>query len=113
VRPDRSALTVAQGGALGFAGGSVLRVTGDLFRLLNGSTLSLLNGPLVSLSAESFLSVNGALIGFGGAGGHTVSVADSLCPCTSIGGLPVSLTYGRSRATSPSRARSGTAGSAR
>src|SRR4026209_529533 len=51
-------------------------------------------GPLVSLSGGSILSVNGALIGFGGVGGNAVSVANSLCPCTSIGGLPVSLTGG-------------------
>ncbi len=94
VRLDRSALTVAQGAALNLAGGSVLRVTGDLFSLTNGSTLSLLNGPLVSLSGGSILSVNGALVGFGGTGGNLVSVANSLCPCTTIGGLPVSLTNG-------------------
>lgn len=94
VRLDRSALTVAQGAALNLAGGSVLRVTGDLFSLINGSTLSLLNGPLVSLSGGSILSVNGALVGFGGTGGNLVSVANSLCPCTTIGGLPVSLTNG-------------------
>jgi hypothetical protein len=72
----------------------VLRVTGDVFSLANGSTLSVLRGPLVSLSGGSILSVNGALIGFGGVGGNTVSVANSLCPCTSIGGIPVSLTGG-------------------
>jgi hypothetical protein len=94
VRLDRSALTVAQGAALNLAGGSVLRVTGDLFSLTNGSTLSLLNGPLVSLGGGSILSVNGALVGFGGTGGNLVSVANSLCPCTTIGGLPVSLTNG-------------------
>jgi hypothetical protein len=94
VKLDRSTLTVTAGAALNLAGGSVLRVTGDLFSLVNGSTLSLLNGPLVSLSGGSLLSVNGALIGFGGTGGNMVSVANSLCPCTTIGGLPVSLTNG-------------------
>ncbi len=91
---DRSALTIASGAALNVSGGSVLSVTGNLFSLSNGSTLSILNGPLVSLSSGSMLSVNGALIGFGGTGGNLVSVANSLCPCTSIGGLPVSLTGG-------------------
>jgi FecR protein len=91
---DRSALTVARGAALNLAGGSVLRVTGDLFSLTNGSSLSLLSGPLVSLSGGSFLNVAGALIGFGGTGGNLVSVANGLCPCTSIGGIPVSLTGG-------------------
>jgi hypothetical protein len=94
VRLDRSALTVASGAALSLAGGSVLRVTGDLFSLTNGSTLSVLNGPLVSLTSGSILSVNGALVGFGGTGGNLVSVSNSFCPCTTIGGVPVSLTGG-------------------
>jgi hypothetical protein len=94
VKLDRSALTVANGAALSLAGGSVLRVTGDLFSLTNGSTLSVLNGPLLSLSGGSLLSVNGALIGFGGSGGNLVSVTNSFCPCTTIGGIPVSLTGG-------------------
>jgi len=94
VKLDRSAMVVASGAALNVGGGSVLRVTGDVFSLANGSTLSVMRGPLVSLSGGSILSVNGALIGFGGVGGNTVSVANSLCPCTSIGGLPVSLTGG-------------------
>jgi hypothetical protein len=38
--------------------------------------------------------VNGSLIGFGGTGGNVVSVANSLCPCATIGGIPVSLTGG-------------------
>jgi hypothetical protein len=94
VKLDRSAMVVASGAALNVGGGSVLRVTGDVFSLANGSTLSVMRGPLVSLSGGSILSVNGALIGFGGVGGNTVSVANSLCPCTTIGGLPVSLTGG-------------------
>ncbi len=91
---DRSAMTVANGAALSLAGGSVVRVTGDLFSLTNGGSLSVLNGPLVSLSGGSLLHVDGALIGFGGTGGNMVSVANNLCPCTTIGGLPVSLTNG-------------------
>lgn len=94
VKLDRSAMVVASGAALNVGGGSVLRVTGDVFSLANGSTLSVMRGPLVSLGGGSILSVNGALIGFGGVGGNTVSVANSLCPCTSIGGIPVSLTGG-------------------
>ena len=94
VKLDRSTMIVASGAALNMAGGSLLRVTGDLFSLTNGSTLSVLNGALVSLSGGSILSVNGALIGFGGTGGNLVSVANSFCPCTTIGGVPVSLTGG-------------------
>ena len=91
---DRSALTVGRGAALTLAGGSVLRVTGNLFSLTNGSSLNLLSGPLVSLSGGSMLNVTGALIGFGGSGGNLVSVTNSFCPCTTIGGIPVSLTGG-------------------
>jgi hypothetical protein len=94
VKLDRSTLTIATGAALNVAGGSLLRVTGDLFSLTNGSTLQVLSGPLVSLSRGSILSVNGSLIGFGGTGGNVVSVANSLCPCATIGGIPVSLTGG-------------------
>ena len=91
---DRSALTVASGAGLSLSGGSVLRVTGNLFSLTNGSSLSLLSGPLVSLSGGSMLTVTGGLIGFGGSGGNLVSVTNSFCPCTTIGGIPVSLTGG-------------------
>ena len=94
VKLDRSSLVVANGAALSVAGGSALRVTGDLFSLSNGSTLSMLNGPLLSLTGGSMLNVNGALVGFGGTGGNLVSVTNSFCPCTSIGGIPVSLTGG-------------------
>jgi len=94
VKLDRSAMVVASGAALNLGGGSLLRVTGDLFSLTNGSTLSMLSGPLVSLGGGSVLSVNGALVGFGGTGGNLVSVANGLCPCTTIGGIPVSLTGG-------------------
>jgi hypothetical protein len=94
VKLDRSTLTIATGAALNVAGGSLLRVTGDLFSLTNGSMLQVLSGPLVSLSRGSILSVNGSLIGFGGTGGNVVSVANSLCPCATIGGIPVSLTGG-------------------
>ena len=94
VKLDHSAMTVASGAALNIGGGSLLRVTGDVFSLANGSALSVLRGPLVNLSGGSILSVNGALIGFGGVGGNTVSVANGLCPCTTIGGIPVSLTGG-------------------
>jgi hypothetical protein len=85
---------VAAGAALNIGGGSLMRVTGDLFSLTNGSSLSVLNGPLLSLSGGSILNVNGALIGFGGTGGNLVSVANGFCPCTTIGGIPVSLTGG-------------------
>jgi hypothetical protein len=94
VRLDRSSLVVSSGAALNLAGGSLLRVTGDLFSLSNGSTLQVLSGPLVSLSGGSILSVSGALVAFAGSGANTVSVANALCPCTSIGGIPVSLTGG-------------------
>ena len=94
VRLDASSLSVARGAALSVGGGSVVNVTGDLFTLVNGSTLSLLNGPLLSLSGNSVLSVNGALVAFGGTGRNSVSISNSLCPCTTIAGIPISLTGG-------------------
>jgi hypothetical protein len=94
VKLDRSTLVVKNGAALSVAGGSALGVTGDLFSLSNGSALRVLNGPLLSLTGGSLLNVNGALIGFGGSGGNLVSVTNSFCPCTTIGGIPVSLTGG-------------------
>ena len=91
---DQSSITVKNGAALHLAGGSVVRVSGDLFTLNNGSRLSVLNGPLVRVSGGSVLSVGGALIAFGGAGGNVVKVSNNLCPCTMFGGVPVALTNG-------------------
>lgn len=94
VRLDRSTLVVAAGAALNVGGGSALQVTGDVFSLTNGSALRVLNGTLLSLSSGSVMNVNGALVAFGGTGGNLVSVSNGLCPCTTIGGIPVSLTGG-------------------
>ncbi len=93
VRLDASTLTVANGSAINVAA-SVLRINGDLFTLLNGSILNVLNGALLSASGGSSVFVSGALIAFGGSGGNMVSVANSFCPCTSIGGIPVGLAGG-------------------
>ncbi len=93
VRLDASTLTVANGSAINVAA-SVLRVTGDLFSLFNGSTLRVLNGTLLNASGGSNVSVSGAFIGFGGTGGNLVSVTNSFCPCSIIGGIPVALVGG-------------------
>lgn len=94
VRLDASTLTVSNGAAINLARGSVLSVTGDLIQLRNGSTLNLLNGSVLNVSAGSILNVSGALLAFSGSGGNTVKITNSLCPCTSIGGIPVALTNG-------------------
>jgi hypothetical protein len=93
VKLDASTLTVANGSAVNVAA-SVLRVTGDLFTVLNGSTLRVLNGALLSASGGSNVFVSGALVAFGGTGGNVVSVANTFCPCASIGGIPVALAGG-------------------
>jgi hypothetical protein len=94
VRLDRSALTVANGALVNVAGGSLLRVNGDLVHLTNGSALSLLNGALLNVTGGSFANISGALVSFGGSGGNRVSITNSLCPCTLVGGIPVALTGG-------------------
>jgi len=93
VKLDASTLTVANGSAVNVAA-SVLRVTGDLFTVLNGSTLRVLNGALLSASGGSNVFVSGALVAFGGTGGNVVSVANTFCPCASIGGIQVALAGG-------------------
>ncbi len=97
VRLDASTLTVANGSAINVAA-SVLRITGDLFSLINGSTLRVLNGTLLNASGGSSVFVSGAFIGFGGVGGNLISVANSFCPCTLVGGIPVALVGGATAA---------------
>jgi hypothetical protein len=77
--------------AINVSGGSLLNVTGDLLGLANGSTLSVANGALLNVSGNSVVNVSGALINFGGTGGNTVSVTNSLCStsCATVGGIPV------------------------
>jgi len=97
LRLDASTLTVQAGAAINVNAGSLLKVTGDLLELRNGSTLSVMNGPLVRVAAGSVLNVSGALVAFGGTGGNTINITNTLCsPCTSIGGLNVFLTGGAS-----------------
>jgi hypothetical protein len=93
IRLDNSVLNV-NGGALVNVSASKLTVGGDLVTLLNGATLSVLNGPLITLNAGGFVKISGGLINFGGTGGNTVNITNSLCPCSLIGGVPVALQNG-------------------
>ena len=91
---DGSTLTVLAGALANVAGGSFLKVAGDLLDLRNGSALRLLNGPVLSVTGNSAVSISGGLVAFNGTGGNSLSVANSLCPCTILGGLPVALQNG-------------------
>ncbi len=93
VRLDASTLTLTQGALVTLTGGSYLRVTGDLVELTGGSTLRLLNGPLLSASGGSVVNVSGALVAFGGSG-NSVNIANSLCPCSLVSGVPVAFRDG-------------------
>ena len=42
------------------------------------------------------VNVSGGLVSFGGAGGNQVNVANNLCPCTMLSGVPVSFQNGAS-----------------
>jgi hypothetical protein len=53
-----------------------------------------LNGPLITVSNGGFVNIAGSLINFGGTGGNNVNITNSLCPCVSIGGIPVALQGG-------------------
>jgi hypothetical protein len=83
------------------AGGSLLTVTGDLIMMSNGSTLNLnstSNGFLISASAGSVLNVSGGIVNFGGTGGNSIVVNNTVAPTTTlnVGGvsIPVHLENG-------------------
>jgi hypothetical protein len=40
------------------------------------------------------VTIRGALVNFGGTRGNTISVTNSLCPCSVFSGIPVALTNG-------------------
>jgi len=95
---DGSTLTVLAGALANVAGGSFLKVAGDLLDLRNGSALRLLNGPVLSVTGNSAVSISGGLVAFNGTGGNSLSIANALCPCTILGGLPVALQNGATAA---------------
>jgi hypothetical protein len=88
-----SRLTVTGGSLVNVAGGSHLAVTGNLLSVANGSQLAIANGTLLFAAGGSVVNISGALLSFGGTG-STVTVSNTLCPCTVIGGLPVRLSGG-------------------
>jgi hypothetical protein len=93
IRLDNSVLNVANGSLVN-VNASKLTVGGDLVNLVNGATLTLFNGPLITVAGNGFANITGGLINFGGTGGNTVNVTNSLCPCTLFGGIPVALQNG-------------------
>ena len=90
---DGSRLTVTNASLVNVAGGSYLGVTGNLLSVANGSQLSVTGGALLFAAGGSVVNISGALVSFGGAG-STVTVSNTLCPCTIIGGIPVRLSGG-------------------
>jgi hypothetical protein len=100
IRLDNSILNVNNGPLVNVTGNpgvvvaSKLSVGGDLVSLVNGATLNILNGPLLRVADASFANIAGGLISFGGTGGNTVNVTNSLCPCSLFGGVPVALQNG-------------------
>lgn len=90
---DGSRLTVTNASLVNVAGGSYLGVTGNLLSVANGSQLSVTGGSLLFAAGGSIVNITGALLSFGGTG-STVTVSNTLCPCTVIGGIPVRLSGG-------------------
>ena len=90
---DGSRLTVTNASLVNVAGGSYLGVTGNLLSVANGSQLTVNGGVLLFARAGSVVEISGALLSFGGTG-SSVTVSNTLCPCTTIGGIPVRLSGG-------------------
>lgn len=95
---DASTLSVVVGALVKVAGGSFLKVVGDFLDMRNGSTLNLLNGPVLSVGGGSVVNVTGGLVNFGGTAGNRLNVANTLCPCTVLSGVPVALQNGATAA---------------
>jgi hypothetical protein len=105
---NNSTLTVNNGPLLALVVGSQMTVTGDFASLLNGSKITVLNGPLISVDGinakgtASTLTINGALINFGGTGGNQVIINNTITPTATLnGGIPVSQTGTGSSITIP------------
>ncbi|HEY7436722.1 MAG TPA: FecR domain-containing protein [Methylomirabilota bacterium] len=90
---DGSRLTVTNASLVNVAGGSYLGVTGNLLSVANGSQISVSGGTLLFAAGGSVVNITGALLSFGGTS-STVTVSNTLCPCTLIGGIPVRLSGG-------------------
>jgi hypothetical protein len=90
---DGSRLTVNNASVVNVAGGSYLGVTGNLLSVANGSQMTVTGGTLLYARGGSVVNISGALLSFGGAG-STVTVNNTFCPCTVIGGIPVRLSGG-------------------
>jgi hypothetical protein len=93
---DNGLIHVTNGAFMTLRSGSNVDVTGDLLRLFNGSRIEVVNGPLIRVTgnsgggtnpAVSTLNVSGALVNFGGSGGNTIIVNNSV-PVTARRGGP-------------------------
>jgi hypothetical protein len=84
---------VTNASVVNVAGGSYLGVTGNLLSVANGGQISVTGGTLLFAAGGSVVNITGALLSFGGTG-NTVTVSNTLCPCTLIGGIPVRLSGG-------------------
>jgi hypothetical protein len=90
---DGSRLTVSNASVVNVAGGSYLGVTGNLLSVASGSQIAVTGGTLLFAAGGSVVNISGALLSFGGTG-NTVTVSNTLCPCSVIGGIPVRLSGG-------------------
>ncbi|MGH7383619.1 MAG: beta strand repeat-containing protein, partial [Candidatus Rokuibacteriota bacterium] len=90
---DGSRLTVTNASLVNVAGGSYLGVTGNLLSVANGSQIAVTGGTLLFARGGSVVNISGALLSFGGTG-STVTVSNTWCPCTVIGGISVRLSGG-------------------
>jgi hypothetical protein len=109
---DKGLINVQNGPLINLAGGSSLVVSGDLLQLLNGSKINVLNGPLALVTGTgSLLNVSGALVFFGGAGGNSIVVNNSVAPTATMSGLPVSATSGGAITIGPNPVKNPTLGS--
>ena len=97
VAMDKSFINVTNGALINLTHGSNMKVLGDLISMMSGSKINVVNGPLVSVAGVgSLLDVSGALVNFGGTGGNKIIVNNSIAPTATLGGLPVSATFGGS-----------------
>jgi hypothetical protein len=100
---DNGLITVNNGPLINLRQGTTMDVAGDLLSLTNGSKINVVNGPLILVTGNSgggtspslsTLNVGGGLVNFGGSGGNTIVVNNSILPNqanpTATAGIPVS-----------------------
>lgn len=114
---DNGLISVKNGPLLNLTGGTKMTVSGDLLSLINGSKINVLNGTLVSVDGTgSSLSVSQALVNFGGTGGNTIVVNNTISPNvtltqTGLSGVGVFQGAGSSISIGPNPVKNPTLGS--